>query len=140
MFDKDDIRKQLEAIAHASDFVNRAYDLVDLWNSQGVGLESVDIILRFIEDNPSLDCGAPGPLGHFVEQFYRRGYEARLIKSIQRKPVGLTVSLLNGVINGTIDNEERQRLISVLQSVTSNPHATDNGRALAIRYLGWLRG
>src|SRR5712671_5533785 len=72
------------------------------------GLSTVEPILRFMESNPGLDLGSPGPLVHFVERFYGNGYEQKLIDSLQRKPTPHTVRMLNRVINGTNDPAEKQ--------------------------------
>ena len=39
----------------------------------------VEPILEIIESNPNVDFGMPGDLVHFVEKFYKKGYEELLI-------------------------------------------------------------
>lgn len=48
--------------------------------------EFVEPILEIISTNPSVDFGMPGDLVHFVEKFYKKGYEELLIdiKSISK--------------------------------------------------------
>ena len=43
------------------------------------------LIIEIIADNPSVDFGMPGELVHFVEQFYKNGYEELLIALISEK-------------------------------------------------------
>ena len=57
-----------------------------MWSSKSVGPEALEPILHFMGEHPKIDFGVPGPLVHFVETFYRIGYEEKLIESVQRKP------------------------------------------------------
>src|SRR5258706_1872315 len=95
-----EISDQLEAIASAEDFATSSAELTEAWSSTQVGIECVGPILRFMEEHPGLDYGMPGPLVHFIEEFYLKGYEERLIESVARKPTMLTVWMLNRVLNG----------------------------------------
>lgn len=47
--------------------------------------ELVAPILEIIESNPDIDFGTPGDLVHFVEKFYKKGYEELLLKSVRKK-------------------------------------------------------
>src|SRR5574338_93795 len=96
-----DIRDQLLRISTADDFAARSAELTDVWSSAGAGLETVEPVLQFMEEYPAIDFGMPGALVHFVERFYRKGYEEKLVESVQRKPTSVTVWMLNRVINGT---------------------------------------
>ena len=49
--------------------------------------ELVAPILEIIESNPDIDFGTPGDLVHFVEKFYKKGYEELLLKSVRKNPV-----------------------------------------------------
>ena len=42
------------------------WTLAENWETRGVGPEAIEPILRFMEANPGLDFGAPGPLVHFL--------------------------------------------------------------------------
>ena len=48
--------------------------------------ELVAPILEIIESNPDIDFGTPGDLVHFVEKFYKKGYEELLLKSVRKNP------------------------------------------------------
>lgn len=82
-----EIAAQLERSANAVDFVARSYELVDAWQAAGYGVETIEPILRFMEEHPEIDFGAPGPLVHFMETFYKKGYEQRLIDSTKKSPL-----------------------------------------------------
>lgn len=49
----------------------------------------IEPLLRFMEDNPELDYGQPGPIVHFMEGF--DGYEKLLVESIKRMPISHTI-------------------------------------------------
>ncbi len=114
-----EFRDQLAEAASSSDFVSATYCLTDTWIAAGVGIESVSPVLRFMEDHPNLDYGAPGPLVHFVEQFHQRGYEEILVESIERRPTPHTLWLLRRVINGTGEGARRCLFVELLERVTS---------------------
>jgi hypothetical protein len=78
----------------------------------------------------------PGALVHFVEEFYQKGYQERLIKSISRKPTMLTVWMLNRVINGTHEPTTKKDLISMMRRAATNPN-TD--RQTLERIYGYLQ-
>lgn len=115
-----EITDQLQRIASADDFAARSAELTDAWSSAGASLETVEPILRFIEDHPAIDFGMPGPLVHFVERFYGKGYEQKLIESLQRKPTLPTAWMLNRVINGTKSPDEKQRLVATMKHARLN--------------------
>jgi len=117
----EEIIGQLESIAGAKEFASRSEELIKDWSSKAAGIETVEAILRFMEDHPLIDYGMPGPLVHFVERFYGDGYEAKLVESIQRKPISHTVWMLNRVINGTRTTDVRERLIAVMEQAKHNP-------------------
>jgi hypothetical protein len=93
-----EITDQLRRIASSEDFASRSEELTQDWVSSGVGLEAVEPILLFMEENPGLDYGMPGALVHFVEGFYGKGYENRLIESVERRPIWHTIWMLNRVL------------------------------------------
>ncbi len=130
-----EITGQLEDIASDQEFATRAAELTDSWSSSGAGLETVAPILRFIEDHPTIDFGAPGPLAHFVERFFHQGYEERLVESINRKPTAHTIWMLNRVINGTKETDAKQMLIATMESARLSPQADQNTRQMADRFL-----
>ncbi len=64
------ITDHLESIAPFKDFAVRTAELTAALASAGAGIETIEPVLRFMEDNPSADFGTPGALVHFVEGFY----------------------------------------------------------------------
>ena len=109
--------------------------LVDIWKSQGVGMNGVEAILLFIENNPTLNYGYPGALVHFSEEFYRRGYESALLRSFSRRPTPLTAWMLNRIINGTRDEDERNVYIEALKRGELNPATDEKTRNDILHFL-----
>ncbi|AEH02096.1 hypothetical protein [Lacinutrix sp. 5H-3-7-4] len=59
----------------------------------------MDILFSILENNPDKDFGMPGSIVHFLEGFYKKGYEEKLIESLNRKPTSHTVWMLNRIMN-----------------------------------------
>jgi hypothetical protein len=130
-----DLRKKLLAAKEAADFISKAELITTSLKEEGAGLESVSVILKFMEENPAFDFGTPGPLVHFIEKFYGRGYEAELIASISCKPTSHTIWLLNRIINGTKQALDRERLINILRQAESHPASDAQARRQAAHFL-----
>lgn len=111
---------QLNSLA-PDDFAFASTELLDQWYSAKMGFEVVEPILRFMEEHTSIDYGGPGALVHFIEQFYGRGYEEKLLESIARKPTYHTIWMLKRVINGAPTRKERKRLLKVMENAKSHP-------------------
>ena len=79
----------------------------------------IESILLLMEEKPNLDFGAPGPLVHFMEKYYKNGYEERLINSVKRKPTPQTVWMINRIINDP-KLPNRQEYMDLLSSITNN--------------------
>ena len=99
----------------------------------GDGLDAVDPIMRLMEENPEFDFGCPGPFAHFVETFYKRGYEERLCQSVRRRPTPHTLWMLNRVINGT-KGDCKAPYVSLLDEVLAHSDLDDQTLAQA-RYF-----
>jgi hypothetical protein len=130
-----DIAEQLERIASVSDFAVRSAQVVDEWSRRGTGPEAVEPILRFIEEHPTVDFGMPGALVHFLERFYGKGYEEKLIESIHRRPTAHNLWMLNRVINGTKAPEARRLFISAMKEARLNPLADEGAIQRAEHFL-----
>lgn len=80
--------------------------------------EAVEPVLRFLEEHRDLDLGMPGPLVHYVERFFRKGYEEKLLASLRRAPTPRTVWMLNRLLNG-LTEEEREPYRREMQRLTT---------------------
>jgi hypothetical protein len=132
------ISTDLDGIATSEDFAGRSAELVDRWASQGAGVEVVEPILRFMEQHPAIEFGTPEALVHFVERFYRRGYEDLLVESLLRRPTGHTAWMLNRIVNGTRDHAARDRYISVMRQAKEHQLADTVTRGSLSDFLARL--
>jgi hypothetical protein len=125
-----DSRKLERMLRHAARDPDRvvfhSYVIVDELEDASAGLSAVRTILTFMEKHPALDYGAPGPLVHFVERFFGAGYEDELLASLERRPTGHTVWMLQRLINGTKGARKRAPLITALKRAAQHPSADDD--------------
>lgn len=110
----------LSSLKSEDDYLDGVGDFIDALMQSGLGLEAVEPILRFMEEHADWDLGSPGPLVHFVEGFYGRGYEALLLGSIERKPTPYSAWMLNRVINGEKDSRRKLDFIEAMRKASSH--------------------
>ena len=91
-------------------------EVVDAINTYSNPYELVAPILEIIADNPSVDFGMPGELVHFVEQFYKNGYEDLLIASVSEQPTPHYIWMLHRCYND-INNPERDKFAEVIREL-----------------------
>lgn len=103
------ILQQMEVCIEDNDVTYEFDDLIDKINDLDLGCNSIEPLLRFIEKHPLVDFGFPGEIVHYLENFYRHGYEEKLVNSIKRRPTRHTVFMLNRLING--DQEKKYLLL-----------------------------
>jgi len=118
-----DVQDQLESIASSETFAAASGELTEAWSAAKLEIDCVETILRFMEKHPAIDYGTPGPLVHFVEEFYLNGYEQKLVESVSRRPTKVTVWMLNRLINGTKDAATKEALITTMRETSRNLHA-----------------
>lgn len=129
------LREGLERAEASGSFLDEAGPLLDRLDRGTADLALVEVLLRFMEQHPSLDHGAPGPLVHFAEAFYGRGYEALLLESLSRQPIAQTVWMLNRVINGTKDGANRKKLLDAMRVAGRHPNIDLAAKRLTVRFL-----
>lgn len=106
--------KEIENSIGTVDFELVMEDNIRNLEMQNVGIEAVAPLLQLIERHPLDDFGVPGAIVHFVERFYKKGYEELLIESIKRRPTMHTVWMLNRIINGS---ENKDDYIEVMKDI-----------------------
>ena len=94
-------------------------------------LDSVQPLLRLMERHPLTDFGSPGPIVHFVERFYKKGYE-ELLLSLKRMPTLHTVWMLNRLINGT---DQAEVYLDLLKEISENASYNKEIREEALHFL-----
>ncbi|MDR3435274.1 hypothetical protein [Telmatospirillum sp.] len=132
---ESEIENDLSDIVSEDDLQVKLDNITNGWVSKSIGVESVDPILKFMEDHSLWDFGTPGPLVHFVERFYGNGYELRLVESLKRRPTAHTVWMLNRIINGEKNAEKKKYFLDVMKDAKSNV-LTDQAASVQIdRFL-----
>ena len=106
-------------------FMDVAYDITEEIEGRTDAFDAVAPILKLIENNPAIDFGNPGPLVHFLETFYKKGYEEKLVESLKRQPTKHTVWMLNRIINGS-EKEIKNYFINVLLDVLKFPNISND--------------
>jgi len=133
---REELRKRLESLIASDDLERGGDELVDQLLLSDHPSEAVPEILRCMEDHPAADYGSPGPLVHFVERFYKKGYEAELVASIQRRATPHTLWMLNRVINGTQEPNEKAGFIKVMLDVEQNRELGEDTKRAVRQFLG----
>lgn len=98
------------------DIIGTSYDVTEELERREDGYDAIEPLLKLLEDNPDVDFGSPGPIVHFVERYYKKGYEEKLIVSLNRKPTNHTLWMLNRIING-FENELKQQYLNILNDI-----------------------
>ena len=85
-----------------------------------------------MERHPLTDFGSPGPIVHFVERFYKKGYEEELLLSLKRMPTLHTVWMLNRLVNGT---DQAEVYLDLLKEISENTSYDKEIREEALHFL-----
>ena len=94
-------------------------------NGIGNNFDAIEPILLLIEGSADIDYGGPGPLGSFLENHYKKGYEELLLKSIERKPTEFTLHLLHRLINDK-NNPDFQRYFDLMKRISLSNEYPEN--------------
>lgn len=94
-------------------------DLIDAINQYPEPFELVDPILEIIATNPRVDFGMPGDLVHFVEQFYKHGYEELLIASVRNHPTPHNIWMVHRCYNDT-ENPKREKFAELIKKLKND--------------------
>lgn len=130
----EDFLKNNDWLQNESEFDCVMYEARDLLEAEGAGIEAVTPILELMERHPLVCFGSPGALVHFMEKFYKKGYEELLEGSVQRIPTIHTVWLLNRLINGATD-EKAIEYIQIMKSIYANNELHEEIRSVAKDFL-----
>lgn len=94
-------------------------DLVDAINQYPEPFELVEPILAIISENPQTDFGMPGNLVHFVEQFYKKGYEKLLINSVRKNPTPHNIWMVHRCYND-IEGPKREEFSELIKELKND--------------------
>lgn len=106
--------KEMEERIDSHDFEEIQEDVIYKIQSANLGRNAIEPLLRFMERHPLTNFGMPGAIVHYVEQFYKKGYEDLLIASIQRRPTLHTVWMVNRIKN---TKEDSDKYIEILTAI-----------------------
>lgn len=132
MMELEEIIKTMENKIESDDFEVVMTDCMETVESDYNELSSVEPLLQMIERHPLTSFGSPGPIVHFVETFYKKGYEEKLIASLKRTPTVHTIWMMHRIING-IDNPEYY--LNLLKQVSENKYYDKEIREEALHFL-----
>lgn len=93
---------------------NGVYELTKKTKLESTPQKYFPKIFEVMENHPYLDYGMPGPIVHFMELYYKNGYENELIYSLKRMPTEHTVWMANRILNDPTYSG-REELIGILQ-------------------------
>ena len=128
------IQKMEAGMQDNEDFETVMMDCMEEIEENYNQLDSVQPLLRLMERHPLTDFGSPGPIVHFVERFYKKGYEEELLLSLKRMPTLHTVWMLNRLINGT-DQAEVYFYLDILKGISENASYDKEIREEALHFL-----
>lgn len=131
-------RLRAAAVEDPDHIVFHSYRIVEDLERSDDPLAAVRTILKFMEDNPDLDFGVPGPLVHYIERF-SGSYEAELFASLSRRPTYYTVWMLKRMINGARTADDRARLLARLEAVAAHESADADMKELVADFLDLKR-
>ena len=101
-------------------------DLIDAINQYPEPFELVEPILEIIATNPQVDFGMPGDLVHFVEQFYKHGYEELLIASVRNHPTPYNIWMVHRCYNDT-ENPKREKFAELMRNLKNDSSVSVGG-------------
>ena len=126
------IQKMETCIQDNGDFGTVMMDCMEEIEEHYNQLDSVEPLLRLMERHPLTDFGSPGPIVHFVERFYKKGYEEELLLSLKRMPTLHTVWMLNRLINRT---DQAEVYLELLNGISENASYDREIREEALHFL-----
>lgn len=119
---------------HDEDFIYISEDVTEELEETQNPFDAVEPILRLMECNPDVDFGVPGALVHFVEKFYKNGYEEKLLDSLKRNPTKHTIWMLNRIINGS-DEESKDLYIKIMKEILDSNKTGKDIKSLIEQFL-----
>ncbi|WP_031301444.1 hypothetical protein [Sphingobacterium paucimobilis] len=117
--------KKAEETGNKYDFIDPAYEATDELDELENNFDAVEPIFLLIERSPDIDFGGPGPLGSFLENYYKKGYEESLLASIERKPTEYTLHLLHRLINDR-NNPNFQTYLDLMKKISLSNEYPEN--------------
>ena len=118
-----------------SDGMEQLNNLTDELQELDQPSEVAETILEFIERLGECDLGSPGPLVHRLEKL--PNYEEQLYRSVERKPMFLTVWMINQILNVIEDAIKREKLLGLLHQSLIHPLASAETKRKAKHFIDY---
>ena len=113
---KEEIITRLQNAAKEDEEYYMDDDLIDAINEYPESFELVEPILEIIGTHPRFDFGMPGDLVHFLEQFYKHGYEELLVSSVRKNPTAHNIWMVHRCFND-VNNSKREILVELMKEL-----------------------
>ena len=113
---KEEIITRLQNAAKEDEEYYMDDDLIDAINEYPESFELVEPILEIIGTHPRVDFGMPGDLVHFLEQFYKHGYEELLVSSVRKNPTAHNLWMVHRCFND-VNNSKREILVELMKEL-----------------------
>jgi len=104
--------KKMEDSIGSGDFEQIEEECIEKIEGSDLGFNAVEPLIRLMERHPLADFGVPGAIVHFVEKYYRNGYEDVLYQSVERSPSIHTVWMLNRICNDKNSPDKFRKLLA----------------------------
>ncbi len=115
----EELLSDVTASVDQDDFITIALLSLEEIRTLPESFRAIEPLLHLMESHPEADFGSPGPIVHFAEEFYGKGYEEILVQSIQRKPTGHTLWMLNRIVN-TLQGKQKESYLTLFDQVYQN--------------------
>ena len=116
---KEEIITRLQNAAKEDEEYYMDDDLIDAINEYPEPFELVEPILEIIGTHPRVDFGMPGDLVHFLEQFYKHGYEELLVSSVRKNPTAHNIWMVHRCFND-VNNPKREMFAELMKELTDD--------------------
>lgn len=104
--------KEMEEHIDCDDFEEVQEKCLSQIEKENLGISAVEPLLLFMERHPLSDFGIPGAIVHYIEQFYKKGYEDLLITSVIRRPTLHTVWMINRIKNAGENSDKYEKILN----------------------------
>lgn len=108
----EDLIREMEEQIDSDDFEEAQEKCLFQIEKEDLGISAVEPLLLFMERHPMSDFGMPGAIVHYVEQFYKNGYEDLLIASVTRRPTLHTVWMINRIKNAGENSDKYEKILN----------------------------
>lgn len=113
---KEEIITRLQNAAKEDEEYYMDDDLIDAINEYPEPFELVEPILEIIGTHPRVDFDMPGNLVHFLEQFYKHGYEELLVSSVRKNPTAHNMWMVHRCFDD-VNNPKREMFVELMKKL-----------------------